>query len=60
MIPMLKNRQRATRSRSVPYEEMGQGDQTVLFLHGLFSSPEHWRPIMEDLADKPASNQSLI
>ena len=47
---MFKHRRRASRNGSVPYEEMGHGDQTVLFLHGLFSSPEHWRPIMEDMA----------
>ena len=31
--------------------EMGNGEKTVLFLHGLFSSPEHWRSVMERLAD---------
>lgn len=32
--------------------EMGSGDQTVFFLHGLFGSPEHWRRVMERLADR--------
>lgn len=31
---------------------MGKGDQTVLFLHGLFGTPEHWRRVMERLADR--------
>lgn len=31
---------------------MGSGDETVLFLHGLFGSPEHWRRVMERLADR--------
>ncbi len=32
--------------------DMGSGDETVLFLHGLFGSPEHWRSVMERLADR--------
>ncbi len=32
--------------------EMGTGDETVLFLHGLFGTPEHWRQVMERLADR--------
>jgi pimeloyl-ACP methyl ester carboxylesterase len=31
--------------------DIGTGTQTVLFLHGLFGSPEHWRCVMEQLAD---------
>src|SRR6186997_3362044 len=30
---------------------MGRGDRTVVFLHGLFGTPEHWRSIMNELAD---------
>ena len=32
--------------------EMGRGKRTVIFLHGLFGSPEHWRPIMNDLSQR--------
>ena len=32
--------------------EMGNGDETVLFLHGLFGTPEHWHQVMERLADR--------
>jgi pimeloyl-ACP methyl ester carboxylesterase len=28
---------------------MGHGEQTVVFLHGLFGTPDHWRQIMTDL-----------
>ena len=30
---------------------MGGGDKPVVFLHGLFGTPEHWRSIMNELAD---------
>ena len=30
---------------------LGGGDKTVVFLHGLFGTPEHWRFTMESLAD---------
>ena len=32
--------------------DMGRGPEAIVFLHGLFSSPQHWRPIMVDLADR--------
>ncbi|MEM0924729.1 MAG: alpha/beta hydrolase [Planctomycetota bacterium] len=32
--------------------EMGDGGETVLFLHGLFGTPEHWRTVMERIADR--------
>jgi pimeloyl-ACP methyl ester carboxylesterase len=32
--------------------EMGESDETVLFLHGLFGSPAHWRTVMERLASR--------
>ncbi len=32
--------------------DMGQGPDAIVFLHGLFSTPQHWRPIMVDLADR--------
>ena len=25
---------------------LGGGDKTVVFLHGLFGTPEHWRSVM--------------
>ena len=31
--------------------ETGQGEQAIVFLHGLFGAPDHWTPIMEDFAD---------
>ena len=37
---------------SIRYVELGQGELTVVFLHGLFGGPNNWRPIMEDLADE--------
>ncbi len=30
--------------------DLGSGPETVLFLHGLFGTPEHWRDVMEQLA----------
>jgi 2-hydroxy-6-oxonona-2,4-dienedioate hydrolase len=30
--------------------DLGSGPQTILFLHGLFGTPEHWRDVMEHLA----------
>jgi pimeloyl-ACP methyl ester carboxylesterase len=30
---------------------MGTGPRTVVFLHGLFGSPDHWRDIMTSLSD---------
>ena len=30
---------------------MGSGDKPIVFLHGLFGTPEHWRFIMNDLCD---------
>ena len=30
--------------------DMGSGPKTVLFLHGLFGTPEHWRVVMERLS----------
>jgi pimeloyl-ACP methyl ester carboxylesterase len=32
--------------------ELGQGSDAVVFLHGLFATPEHWRPIMLELASQ--------
>jgi len=31
---------------------MGEGPEAVLFLHGLFGTPEHWKSVMERLADR--------
>jgi 2-hydroxy-6-oxonona-2,4-dienedioate hydrolase len=30
--------------------EMGQGPRAVVFLHGLFGTPDHWRTVMEAIA----------
>lgn len=32
--------------------DLGSGEQTVLFLHGLFGSPSHWHDVMARLADR--------
>lgn len=32
--------------------DIGSGPNTVLFLHGLFGTPDHWRTVMERLADQ--------
>jgi pimeloyl-ACP methyl ester carboxylesterase len=32
--------------------DMGDGPSTILFLHGLFGTPDHWRGVMEKLADR--------
>ncbi|MFV1967721.1 MAG: alpha/beta fold hydrolase [Pirellulaceae bacterium] len=32
--------------------EMGEGPSAVVFIHGLFGSPQHWRSIMADLAGR--------
>ncbi len=31
---------------------MGEGPHTILFLHGLFGTPDHWRAVMERLANR--------
>ncbi|MCO8122306.1 alpha/beta hydrolase [Stieleria sp. TO1_6] len=31
---------------------MGAGSDTILFLHGLFGTPEHWQVVMERLSDR--------
>ena len=31
--------------------EMGNGKDAIVFLHGLFGTPEHWRSIMLDLGE---------
>jgi 2-hydroxy-6-oxonona-2,4-dienedioate hydrolase len=31
---------------------IGDGPNAILFLHGLFGTPEHWRVVMEGLADQ--------
>ncbi len=32
--------------------DIGDGPNTILFLHGLFGTPEHWRCVMESLASR--------
>lgn len=32
--------------------DMGEGPRTILFLHGLFGTPDHYRGVMERLADR--------
>jgi pimeloyl-ACP methyl ester carboxylesterase len=32
--------------------DFGTGSQSILFLHGLFGSPEHWRDVMDRLSDR--------
>ena len=32
--------------------DMGRGQVSIVFLHGLFGTPQHWRPIMEELSDR--------
>jgi 2-hydroxy-6-oxonona-2,4-dienedioate hydrolase len=32
--------------------DMGEGSDAILFLHGLFGTPEHWQLVMEQLADR--------
>ncbi len=32
--------------------DLGEGPEAVLFLHGLFGTPEHWRCVMESLSDR--------
>ncbi len=41
-----------TASEPFRYLEQGYGPCTIVFLHGLFGSPENWRSIMEALADE--------
>ena len=36
---------------AVSFEATGSGGTSVVFLHGLFGSPDNWRSIMDDLAD---------
>lgn len=33
------------------YVEHGRGDTPVILLHGLFGTPDNWKPVMEELAD---------
>ena len=32
--------------------DLGDGPTAILFLHGLFGTPDHWRGVMEKLADR--------
>ncbi|WP_153555877.1 alpha/beta fold hydrolase [Roseimaritima sediminicola] len=32
--------------------DLGEGPETILFLHGLFGTPEHWLDVMETLSDR--------
>lgn len=32
--------------------DFGKGPETILFLHGLFGTPEHWMSVMEQLSDR--------
>ena len=32
--------------------DLGEGPNTILFLHGLFGTPEHWFDVMERLSDR--------
>ena len=32
--------------------EMGSGSKAIVFLHGLFGTPDHWRTVMESLASE--------
>tara|TARA_R110002049_G_scaffold305056_2_gene501041 strand:+ start:500 stop:1300 length:801 start_codon:yes stop_codon:yes gene_type:complete len=32
--------------------EMGTGSNVILFLHGLFGTPEHWQQVMDNLSDR--------
>lgn len=32
--------------------DMGHGPNAILFLHGLFGTPEHWRGVMDGVADR--------
>jgi len=35
-----------------PVVDLGEGPDAVLFLHGLFGTPEHWCSVMETLSDR--------
>jgi len=39
-------------SHTSAFLEMGGGDKTIVFLHGLFGTPSHWTTIMADLAEQ--------
>jgi pimeloyl-ACP methyl ester carboxylesterase len=34
------------------YLECGDGETTVVLLHGLFGNPENWQPILDELSDE--------
>jgi len=35
-----------------PIVDIGEGPETVVFLHGLFGTPDHWRIVMNGIADR--------
>lgn len=43
---------RMTTSTPLRYEELGRGDETIVFLHGLLGRPADFREVMEILADR--------
>lgn len=38
--------------QSISYIEAGHGDVPIVLLHGLFGTPENWRPVMDALGDE--------
>ncbi len=50
--PESLNSRNGTAGQFGQVEVMGSGERAVLFLHGLFSAPRDWLPIMESLADR--------
>ena len=54
MIHHLSSSSNDLRSRIDPSQvvDLGEGPDAVLFLHGLFGTPDHWRVVMEAVAEK--------
>lgn len=50
-FPSSELRHAAISGQASSVMEMGAGSRTVVFLHGLFGTPNHWRTIMQDLSE---------
>ena len=54
---MLRTKARSPRQAGLRIDlsqvvDLGEGPDTILFLHGLFGTPDHWLEVMESLADR--------
>ncbi len=49
---MIKGTVELPNGETMFYREMGQGDETLLLIHGNMSSSKHWEPVYEKMKDR--------